>query len=110
MNRESHKLLLTQAAYARYRKVTRAMVGKYAKTGRLVIIDGKVDAIASDAILAESLDPSRGGKGGKSGSARPPSGGAATSRAAVKLMPLPDTYTRVRTHREAFNAKSAEAV
>jgi hypothetical protein len=109
----SARRLLTQAQYARHRGVTRAMVSKYGKSDRLVIVDGKVDVVASDALLAGSLDPARGGRGGKSDRQQvgrgAPSPAQAQQAPAQRSAPGPDTYSRVRTHREAFAAKTAEA-
>lgn len=40
------------------------MVSKWKSGGRLVLVDGKVDVIATDALLSVTLDPTRGGKNG----------------------------------------------
>jgi hypothetical protein len=109
----------TQAEYARHRDVSRAMISKLHKQQRLVLVDGKVDVQASDAMLAQSLDPSRGGKGGKSGrgdSGTPRQAGATANDtpAASPLTGGPPaeaasvSYSRVRTFRESFVAKTAE--
>jgi hypothetical protein len=94
--------LVSKGDYARHRGVSAAMVSHWTKAGRIVIVDGKVDVSASDAALAASRDPARGGKGGKSNGTAvvaPPSGSTA---------PEPGSYTDVRTTRESFNAKEAE--
>lgn len=54
--------LMTKAEYADRRGWSRAYVSKLVKQGRLVITrDGKVDADASDELLAASADPSKVG-------------------------------------------------
>ncbi len=54
--------LMTKAEYADRRGWSRAYVSKLVKQGRLVITDdGKVDADASDELLAASADPSKAG-------------------------------------------------
>jgi hypothetical protein len=58
--------LMSKSAYARHRGVSPAMVTHWTKADRIAIVDGKVDAFESDAMLARTLDPARGGKGGKS--------------------------------------------
>jgi len=58
--------LISRSAYARHRKVSPAMVTKWAKERRIAIVGDRVDAFESDAMLARTLDPARGGKGGKS--------------------------------------------
>ncbi len=101
--------LLSRAAYARHRGVDASLVTRWAQAGRIVVDpDGKrIDAEASDAMLAETLDPARGGRGGKSD--RMPEQ-AAPPAAKPAAAPASDTYNRVRTHREAFAAKTSEAV
>ena len=88
------------------------MVSHWTNAGRLVLVsNGKrdlVDVAASDAALARSLDPSRGGKGGKSSGPPPPVEGGAAAVSGDGAPPPVDTYTRVRTHREAFRAKTEE--
>ena len=96
---------LRKSAYAAHRGVSPGMVTHWIKGGRLVL-DGKlVNVEASDALLAESLDQTRGGKGGKSERAaatvetrgRPPNPAAPSN-----------TFTRHRAVRESFAAKDAE--
>ena len=43
--------LVSQAEYARYRKVNRSYISRLAKAGVLVMRHGKVDVAASDAVL-----------------------------------------------------------
>lgn len=53
---------MTRAEYARHRGVSGAAVTQYGHEGRLVeTADGLVDVAATDALLADSLDPLRGG-------------------------------------------------
>jgi hypothetical protein len=42
--------------------VSPALVTRWTKAGRLVLVDGKVDRDASDALLARSLNPTHGGR------------------------------------------------
>lgn len=54
--------LMAKAEYADRRGWSRAYVSKLVKQGRLVLTpEGKVDAEASDALLAASADPSKAG-------------------------------------------------
>lgn len=100
-------MLMSRSEYARRRGVDPALVTRWAKAGRIVSVEGgKIDAEASDALLASTMDPARGGRGGKSDRAGPPPAPAPQTQYQA---PQPDQYTRVRTHREAFAAKSAEA-
>lgn len=57
---------MTKSEYAKHRQVSPAMVTHWLKSDRLVMRGNRVDVEASDAALAESLDPLRGGKNGKS--------------------------------------------
>lgn len=54
--------LISKSEYARHRKVTPAQVTHWLKAGRISIVDGKVDPVASDAMLAKTLNPIQGGK------------------------------------------------
>lgn len=63
--------LMTQAEYARHRQVSKQFIGKLVKTGRITLVDGKVDAALTDASLAQNLAPDRGGKGGAPKESRP---------------------------------------
>lgn len=69
--------LMTKSEYAEHRGVSRSMVSHWVEYQRIAIVGMKVDVEASDAMLAESLDPVRGGKDGKTNPAervrgRPP--------------------------------------
>lgn len=53
---------MTRAEYAQYRGVSAPQVTQYGDSGRLVETDdGLIDVAATDALLAASLDPLRGG-------------------------------------------------
>ena len=51
---------MSEAEYARYRGVARQTVHDYKRRGQLVMVDGSVDADASDALLAVDQNPVRG--------------------------------------------------
>jgi hypothetical protein len=103
--------LVLKSEYAKHRGVNNGLVSRWTKAGRIAIVDGLVDVEASDAMLAASLDPTRGGRGGRP-SARtqvptttpaPGSNGGPPAAA-----PEPSGYALVRTQREGFAAKTAE--
>jgi hypothetical protein len=75
------------------RRVTPAMVTHWARTGRLAILDGKVDVVASDALLMASLDSRRGG----------PSGGPLNWADAIRADSLTDSQVE-RLARVAISA------
>jgi phage terminase Nu1 subunit (DNA packaging protein) len=53
---------MSQSEYARARGVSRQLVSRWKKQGRLVVTDdGQVDVQASDRVLRDVLDPTRGG-------------------------------------------------
>lgn len=55
----------TQAEYARHRGVARPTIHRLYHGGSLVLhADGTINVAASDAALAASFDPTRGGRGG----------------------------------------------
>lgn len=88
--------LLSKSEYAKHRGVSPAMVTHWTRDERIVIIDGKVDVGASDAALSATLDPARGGQKRR-------------ARQVVRDTPnATDSYTRVRTAREAYRAKTEE--
>lgn len=118
--------LVSRSEYARHRKVDPSLVTRWAKNERIVTNGKMIDLEQSDRLLAATLDPARGGRGGRSdrippagssGSTAPdaqqrhptPAGGPSAQERATGNAPTPDAYTRVRTHREAFAAKTAEA-
>lgn len=58
----SARTLVSKSEYARHRGVTPAAVTYWARDGRIVLLDGKVDRDASDAALDKTLSPIHGGK------------------------------------------------
>lgn len=52
--------LMSKAAYARHRGVGKSAVSNWVTREQIVIVDGKVDVKASDALLDASVDPGRG--------------------------------------------------
>lgn len=63
---EDSPVLMLKSQYAAHRGVANSQVSHWVKAGRLILVGKKVDVVASDAALFQSLDPNRGGKGGKS--------------------------------------------
>jgi len=57
--------LLTQAEFARQNGYSKPYVTKLKAEGRLVMVDGKVDAEASKALIASTADPRYGENGGR---------------------------------------------
>ena len=51
--------LMSKAQFARHRGVGRSAVSNWITRGQLVIVDGKVDVAASEALLDASVDPGR---------------------------------------------------
>lgn len=100
---------VSKSAYARHRDVSPQMVGQWAKANRIKIVEGRVDVIESDAMLARSLDPARGGKGGKSrraGHEAAPAGPAKGSeKPEVPLDPTAASFQQSRALREEYAAK-----
>lgn len=121
---ETERRLLKKSEYAKHRGVSPAMVTHWLGAGRLVLdVSGKrVDVVASDAALAGSLDPSRGGKGGGPNAKRIPRGEAAAGGVQDAAPPAdgpgpgrhtdPNSptsrFTEHRATREGFVAKEAE--
>jgi hypothetical protein len=92
---------LSKSAYARSRGVSPAMVTHWIKHERIVATDfGMIDVEASNALLAASNDPSRGG-----GTGRAPKKRLAPKEPAQTAT---QSYTDVRTEREKFTLKSQE--
>lgn len=61
-----NRTTMTVTEYARHRGVDHALISRWKASGRLVVdSDGKILARASDAVLDQDLDPTRGGKGGR---------------------------------------------
>lgn len=66
---EEEGAALSKSKYAAHRGVSPAMVSYWAKTGRLVMVGALVDVAKTDAILATSVDTSRGRSPGRGGAA-----------------------------------------
>lgn len=97
---------VTQAEYARHRGVARPTIHRLYHGGSLVLhADRTIDVAASDAALAVSFDPTRGGKGG----------GGILTRAAQAEEVDPETPARGDTVTESkrlsayYKAKTDEA-
>lgn len=56
---------MTQSEYAAHRGISKQAISKHKAEGRLVLDgDGRVQVMATDALLAQVLHPTKGGKGG----------------------------------------------
>lgn len=86
MSKGIERRLVSKSEYARHRSVSPQMVNHLAKSARLVLVDGKVDLVATDALLAATLDPTRGGKGGR----------PAVQRQAVAVLSTPQSPPATR--------------
>jgi len=53
---DAPRVEMTQAEYARHRGVSRQAIGKFAAAGKVVIVGGKVDVVASDRLLGETRE------------------------------------------------------
>lgn len=106
---------LTQAAYAKRRGVSRPYVHKLYHEGRLKVnADGTIDADASDAMLARSSDPTRGGDGGGGVLTRAMEQESNAKPLAAEMTALPDTgtpmtMTEAKTASAIYRAKQDEA-
>lgn len=116
MSDEAAPEFLSKSAYAAHRGVTPAMVTRWTGQARIVLTpDGKrVDVAASDALLAKSLDPGRGGRGGRSDRIHPRQA-AREAGGGGDYLPSPSAaaiggadYAAVRTTRESYRAKTEE--
>ncbi len=88
--------LMTQAEYARYRKVHRSYINRLAKRGILVLRGKLVDVAASDAVLDDRPVDVEPGPSVNSGQQRPP--GEAVSAA-------PSSFAQARTAEMIYKAK-----
>lgn len=104
--------LLNKSAYAAHRGVGPSMVTHWLKTGRLVLdATGKlVDVARSDAALAASVHPTRGGKPdrGTAPASREPTGGAQLALGRPDVSVPTNRFTEHRATREEFASKEAE--
>ena len=69
--------LMTAGEYASHRGVSDSYVRRLRRDGRLVLRDGQIDVLASDAALDATGDPLRGGKSDRGAADMPPAGGGA---------------------------------
>ena len=81
--------LMTQTEYARHRGKSRQYISRLAKAGVLVRRDGKVDVLASDAVLDD----------------RPEKLSEAATGAAVEAGPQTTTYAQAKLADMVFRAK-----
>ena len=89
--------LVSQAEYARYRKVNRSYISRLTKAGVLVMRNGKVDVSASDAVLDDrpvDLEP-----------VDPPHGLPARTAAAEPATQQPTSYAQAKLADMVFRAK-----
>jgi|SRR5579859_2463709 len=96
--------LITQAAYARHRGISREAVGKAVKKGWITLINGKIDPKRADRDWAKNtLDrvgqPAKRARKAPKARAKPAKQGSDDDQF---------TYTQARTQRERANAKLAE--
>lgn len=118
-------LRMTLPEYAAHRGCSYEMVRRYRADGRLVLADdGRVLVAATDAILAQSLHPTRGGRGGSRALAEaldaaapespPAAGAAAPARAAAGVSMLDaaraEKLERVRKLRLEIAAQAGQLV
>jgi hypothetical protein len=101
------KQLISKTEYAKHRGVSQAMVSHWTNGQRIQIVDGKVDVEASDAMLAAGQDPTRGGKGGRPKHQQRPRA-PADDGGSLQPPPSMDAFSRVRTVREGYRARSEE--
>ncbi|MGH8435869.1 MAG: terminase small subunit [Pseudomonas sp.] len=105
--------ILSKSEYAAARGWSKPYVSKLAKAGRLVITsDGKVDVAATDALLADTSDPSKAGVAERHERDRVEKGVSALVRSgSVPTEPskssAPD-FQKARAHREHYLALLAE--
>lgn len=99
MGKEIERRLVSKSDYARHRQVTPAMVTHWAKSARLVLVDGRVDLVATDALLAATLDPTRGGKGGRPAAQRQAAPVGASARQEPEAPAAPPVVTETAMSR-----------
>jgi len=106
--------LMTQSAYAVHRGVSRQLISRWARAGRLAMAGGLVHVAKSDAILAADLDPTKGGRNGKPERRRDaPAADAQAAAPAAEEQPqghpvILDGYNKARALREGWAARQAE--
>ncbi len=92
--------LLTQAAYARHRGVSKVAVGKAVKAGRISIVNGKIDAVVAD-LQWTANSRARA-------SAQTPAQLTLDATPGNDELPKVDDYMHNRNRREAAEAERAE--
>lgn len=98
-----------QAEFARRRGVSRATVTEYKAKGLLVMTDdGLVDVAASEARLAASLDPVRGGD--RTGAKKQPSADSRLAAARAEEAELRSARLRMELEKAAGNLVDADGV
>jgi phage terminase Nu1 subunit (DNA packaging protein) len=95
--------LLSQADYARHRRVSRQYISRLAKAGVLVMRGRKVDVAASDAVLDDR--PDKVSQAATSGPVEP--GAQTTTYAQAKLA---DMVFRAKLRRLEFETKSGKLI
>lgn len=106
MGKEVDRRVVSKSEYARHRGVSPAMVTHWSKSARLVLVDGKVDLVATDALLAATLDPTRGGKGGRPAAQREAS---KAKPAAADQVTTPAVITETPMSRATASDREASA-
>ena len=102
--------LVSQAEYARYRKVNRSHISRLAKAGVLVMRRGKVDVAASDAVLDDrpvAVEPSETVSSAQPHTAPETVGPQPTSYALARLA---DMVFRAKLRRLEFETKQGKLV
>ncbi len=97
------RLLVSQADYARHRRVSRQYISRLAKAGVLVMRGGKVDLVASDAVLDDR--PDKVSEAATSGPVE--ASGQTTTYAQARLA---DMLFRARLRKLEFETKSGKLV
>ncbi len=107
---KTHSGLVSQAEYARYRKVNRSYISRLAKAGVLVMRNGKVDVAASDAVLDDRPVAVEAGDAGQTARVRAavePATQPPTSYAQARLA---DMVYRAKLRRLEFETKQGKLV
>lgn len=107
--------VLTKSEFAASRGWSKPYVSKLVKLGRLVLTpDGRVDVTATDALLAETADPSKGGVTQRHEQERIAKGVTSHIQAGAALTEHPEPVTgkpdfqKARAHREHYLSLLAE--
>jgi phage terminase Nu1 subunit (DNA packaging protein) len=103
------RALISQAEYARHRKVSRQYISRIAKAGVLVMRNGKVDVAASDAVLDDkpvAIEPDRPAQSGRA-AAGDSGGQQPTSYAQARLA---DMVYRAKLRRLDYETRSGRLI